>query len=47
MAPVVVLNERPAGNIGPMDQAVDAPPVFVGVQVLIAEPTVNVLLDGL
>lgn len=47
ICPVVVLNDKPAGKAGPIDQLVEAPPVFVGVQVAIAVPTVKVFVDGL
>lgn len=47
MAPVLVLNDKPAGNDVLIDQLVAAPPELVGVQVVIAVPTTAVLADGL
>ena len=46
IAPVVVLNINPDGKAGPIDQLVDEPPVLVGVQVVMAEPTIKLLDDG-
>ena len=42
----MVLNIKPAGKAGPMDQLVDEPPVLVGVQVVIADPTIKLFDDG-
>lgn len=39
ITPVLVLNDKPAGKAGLIDQLVAAPPVLVGVNVLIAVPT--------
>ena len=36
IVPVVVSNDKPAGNDGLIDQLVDAPPVLVGLQLVIA-----------
>ncbi len=46
MVPVVVLNIKPDGKAGPIDQLVDEPPVFVGVHGVTAEPTIKLLDDG-
>lgn len=46
IAPVVVLNIKPDGNEGPIDQLVDEPPVLVGVQVVTADPTIKLFDDG-
>ena len=40
--PFVVENERPAGSVGEIDQEVTAPPLAVGVAVVIAVPFVSV-----
>ncbi len=40
ITPVVVLNDKPGGSDGPIDQLVEAPPVFAGVNGVIAELTV-------
>jgi len=40
MTPVDVLNDKPAGNPGLIDQVVAAPPVLVGVKLLMAVPAV-------
>ena len=42
-----VLNDKPAGSAGLMDQLVAAPPVLVGVRALIAVPAVKVFDAGL
>ena len=42
MAPVVVENDRPAGNEGEIDHEVTAPPLEVGVTVVIAVPLFSV-----
>ena len=42
IAPVDVENARPAGSDGEIDQAVTAPPLEVGVAVVIAVPLVRV-----
>ena len=47
IAPVLVLNDNPAGNEGLIDQPVAAPPELEGVHVLIEVPTTNVFEDGL
>ena len=48
MAPVEVENERPAGSdVGEMDHEVTAPPLVVGVTVVMAVPFVRVKLFGL
>ena len=46
ITPVPVLKLSPAGNTGPIDQLVAAPPVLVGDHELIAVPTVNVFELG-
>ena len=40
ITPVLVFNDKPAGNDGLTDQLTAFPPVLVGVRVLIAVPTV-------
>jgi hypothetical protein len=40
IAPVEVLNESPAGSEGEIDQLLTDPPLFEGVDVVIAVPTV-------
>ena len=40
ITPVLVLNDRPAGNGELIDQLVAAPPVFAGVNELMVVPTV-------
>ena len=40
ITPVLVLNDKPAGNAELIDQLVAAPPVFVGVNELMVVPTV-------
>lgn len=47
IAPVLVLNDKPAGNGVLIDQLVAVPPELIGVQVVIAVPTTAVLVDGL
>ena len=47
MAPVDVLNERPLGRDGEIDHELTAPPLAVGVTVLMAEPLVSVSELGL
>ena len=47
MAPVDESSERPAGNEGETDQPVIAPPLAVGVTVVMAVPFVNVNEFGL
>ena len=42
MAPVVVENDRPAGNDGEIDHEVTAPPLEVGVAVVMAVPLFSV-----
>ena len=42
MAPVVVENDRPEGNDGEIDHEVTAPPLEVGVAVVMAVPLVKV-----
>ena len=42
MAPVVVENERPEGNDGEIDHEVTAPPLEVGVAVVMAVPLFSV-----
>jgi len=42
MAPVEVSNERPEGRVGETDQEVTAPPLEVGVTVVIVVPFVSV-----
>ena len=39
IAPVPVLNDKPAGNAGLIDQLVAAPPELLGFNVLIDVPT--------
>ena len=46
ITPVLVLNDKPAGNAGLIDQLVAAPPVLVGVHALIVVPTTYVLVEG-
>jgi hypothetical protein len=46
ITPVEVLNERPEGSGELMLQDVAASPVFVGVSVVIAVPTVALMVDG-
>src|SRR5882757_10077303 len=41
IVPSVVLNVRPAGNAGEMDQEVTAPPVEAGVRVAVGSPTAS------
>ena len=45
--PVVVLNDRPAGKAGLIDQLTTAPPVLVGDSEVIAVLTVYTFVDGL
>lgn len=40
--PFVVENERPAGSVGEIDHEVTAPPLALGVAVVIAVPLVSV-----
>ncbi len=47
MAPVEVLKDRPEGNDGEIDHELTAPPLAVGVTVLMAEPLVSVSELGL
>ena len=47
MAPVEESSERPAGNEGETDQPVIAPPLAVGVTVVMAVPLVSVNEFGL
>ena len=47
MAPVLVLNDRPLGKEGDIDQVITVPPLLVGVLVTIAVSFVRVMLDGL
>ena len=47
MAPFEVLNERPLGTDGEIDHELTAPPLAVGVTVLMAEPLVSVSELGL
>lgn len=47
MAPVVLSNTRPAGRVGVIDQATTAPPLEVGVTVVIVESFVNDSVLGL
>ena len=47
MAPVEESRERPAGSEGETDQVVIAPPLAVGVTVVIAVPLVSVKEFGL
>ena len=46
MAPVLVLNAKPLGRLGLISQLVTAPPLTLGVLVVIAVPFVRVMLDG-
>ena len=46
IAPVVLDRVRPAGSEGDTDQEVTAPPLEVGVTVLIGVPLVNAGMDG-
>ena len=45
--PVVVLKERPAGSVGVMDHEETAPPLAVGVTVVIETPLAKVSELGL
>ena len=45
--PVVVSNDKPAGNVGLTDQLAAAPPVLVGVSEVIAVFTVYTFVEGL
>ena len=47
IAPVEESSERPAGNVGETDQEVMAPPLTVGVTVVMAVPLVRVTEFGL
>ena len=47
MAPVDESNVSPAGRVGETDQVVIAPPLAVGVTVVIAVPLVKVNASGL
>ena len=47
MAPVEESSDRPAGNEGETDQVVMAPPLAVGVTVVMAVPLVKVNASGL
>ena len=47
MAPVDESNESPAGRVGETDQVVMAPPLEVGVTVVMAVPLVRVKASGL
>ena len=47
ITPVLVLNDKPAGSEGLTDQLTIAPPILIGVHVLMAVPTVYVLVDGI
>ena len=47
MVPVVVSNDRPAGNAGLIDQLLAAPPVLVGVSGVIAVLFGYEFVDGL
>ena len=47
MAPLEVLNVRPLGRDGEIDHELTAPPLAVGVTVLMAEPLVRVSEIGL
>ena len=47
MAPVVLSNTRPAGSEGVIDQSTTAPPLEVGVTVVIVESFVNDSVLGL
>ena len=46
-APVEVSKESPAGSVGVIDQEVTAPPLEVGVTVVMADPLVRVKVFGL
>ena len=46
MAPVEVLKERPVGSAGLISQLVTAPPLTLGVLVVIAVPFVRVMFSG-
>jgi hypothetical protein len=43
MAPFTLLNDKPAGSVGEIDQDTTAPPPVVGVLVVIATPFVKVI----
>ena len=47
MAPVVESSDKPAGSDGETDHEVTAPPLVVGVTVVMAVPLVRVKLFGL
>ena len=47
MAPVEESRERPVGSVGETDQEVMAPPLTVGVTVVMAVPLVKVNVFGL
>ena len=47
MAPVEESSDRPAGNEGETDQVVMAPPLAVGVTVVMAVPLVRLKESGL
>ena len=47
IAPVEVSNERPAGSVGVIDQEMTAPPLEVGVAVVMAASFVSVSVLGL
>ena len=47
MAPVEASNDKPAGSVGETDHDVIAPPLTVGVAVVIAVPFVSVKALGL
>ena len=47
IAPVEVSKDRPAGKDGEIDQETTAPPLEVGVTVVMADPLVKVKVFGL
>jgi len=46
MAPVELLNAKPLGRLGLISQDVTAPPLTLGVLVVIAVPFVRVMFSG-
>ena len=46
IVPSVVLNAKPPGRVGEMDQVTTSPPLMVGVTEVIAVPLVRVKVDG-
>ena len=46
IVPSEVSSDRPAGNVGEIDQVTTAPPLMVGVTDVMAVPLVSVKVDG-